>query len=118
MNAARKASERIYISILKRILEIAILPLAILTLLLFLESCMKERQLQAEANQDRGQTAGESSHFRAGPGRTQKIHDGVNSLKVGDTRAQATALLGPADHEELLGPKKGLDWKCREGSIR
>jgi len=37
----------------------------------------------------------------------------VNSLKVGDTRAQATALLGPADHEELLGPKEGLDWKCR-----
>jgi len=113
MNTARKALERIYISNVKRILGIAILPLAILTLLLSLESCTKERQLQADANQDGGRTAGESAHFRAGPGRTQRIHDGVNSLKVGDTRAQATALLGPADHEELLGPKEGLDWKCR-----
>lgn len=68
---------------------------------------------EANITQDARPNVAAKPHFVLGPDKVRALRERVIALKLGDLRKDVTASLGPADREELIGPKKGRDWKCR-----
>jgi hypothetical protein len=51
--------------------------------------------------------------FQMSPEKLGSLREHVSSLKIGESRDRVTALLGEPSREELDGPKRSRDWKCR-----
>jgi hypothetical protein len=74
---------------------------------------MKKGQQEIDSSQNYERRDVGKPHFQLESNRMQELHDRVNALRLGESRAQVAASVGPSDREELLGPKKGVDWTCR-----
>ncbi len=79
---------------------------------LFGVGCTQERQ-KPEKTEQTTETHLDRPYFQLGPEKFAALRDHVAALEIGESRDRSTVLLGPANREEMDGPKKGLDWKCR-----
>jgi hypothetical protein len=73
---------------------------------------MKE-QRRVDVSQESQPNVSAKPHFAIEPERLLVLRDRVTALKLGDPRTDAMASVGPFDREDLIGPKKGREWKCR-----
>jgi hypothetical protein len=81
--------------------------------LLACSACMRERQQEVDSIQKSVPSRTDKPHFELKPSQQQSLREHVMTLNLGEMRPSVTALMGSADLEEFLGPKKGLEWKCR-----
>jgi hypothetical protein len=81
--------------------------------LIWLGGCRMEQQRKVDTSQESRPNVLVKPHVALGAERVAVLRDRVASLKLGDLRKDVTALVGPFDREELMGPKTGRDWKCR-----
>ena len=87
---------------------------ALLACLFPLGGCTTEKQQEVAASpRSEQQLQDAKPHFSLEPGKLRTFCDHAADLRLGQTRDEVRALVGPAYDEELLGPKKGRDWKCR-----
>lgn len=89
--------------------------LAVITLgLLACVSCRRELKYSADSPQREHVSAQASKPaFELSPYQQQILRAHGMTLRLGTRRSSAITLMGPFDREDLLGPKKGLTWKCR-----
>jgi hypothetical protein len=52
-------------------------------------------------------------YFELTPGQQQTLREHIRTLTLGEKSASVTAHMGSFDREDLLAPKKALEWKCR-----
>jgi hypothetical protein len=52
-------------------------------------------------------------YFELTPGQQQTLREHMRTLTLGEKSASVTAHMGSFDREDLLAPKKALEWKCR-----
>ena len=78
-----------------------------------LGGCKMKQQSKVDVSQESRPNVSVKPHFALEPDRVHVLRDRVTALKLGDPRSDVTASVGPFDREELIGPKKGRDWKCR-----
>ena len=73
--------------------------------------CSKERR--QPASQQALDTRSAKPDFQLSPDKLRSLRDNVTALKIGTRREAVVSLLGNASREDLMAPKRDLDWKCR-----
>jgi hypothetical protein len=68
---------------------------------------------KGDVGQESRPTVAAKPRFGLASDKVRVLRERTTTLEVGELRKDVTASLGPPDHQELLGPKKGRDWKCR-----
>jgi hypothetical protein len=89
--------------------------LAVVTLsLLACLACGRERRQEVDSSQEKSvpSQAGKP-YFQLTPSQQQTLREHTRTLTLGEKRASAIAHMGSFDREDLLAPKKALEWKCR-----
>jgi hypothetical protein len=87
---------------------------AALVCLFLLGGCTTKKQQEATTSPRSAQRVQDAKpHFSLDPGKLRTFCDRAADLRLGQTRDEVRDSVGPSDAEELIGPKKGSDWKCR-----
>jgi hypothetical protein len=89
--------------------------LAVLTLsLLACLACGRERRHELDSSQKKLVPSQASKpYFELTSSQQQTLREQTRTLTLGEKRASVIAHLGSFDREDLLAPKKALEWKCR-----
>ena len=87
---------------------------AALVCLFLLGGCTTKKQQEATTSPRSAQQLQDAKpHFSLDTGKLRTFRDRAADLRPGQTRAEIRDLVGPSDAEELIGPKKDREWKCR-----
>lgn len=87
--------------------------MVLLSCMILSEGCMKEESEKVDWNRGDIQSNMNKPHFQLHPNKLKELRDRVEALKLGEKRTAIMEIMGPANREEWLAPKKGLDLKCR-----